>query len=83
MKKILALILALILAIGIFAGCGKPSEEPDKTPEPTPEAKEEVTVKIAGLKGPTSIGLVKLMEDNKAGTSKTSTNSPLRALPTK
>lgn len=69
MKKILALILALILAIGIFAGCGKPSKEPDKTPEPTPEAKEEVTVKIAGLKGPTSIGLVKLMEDNEAGAS--------------
>ena len=69
MKKTLALILALLLAIGIFAGCGKTAEEPKNNPEPTPEVKEEVTVKIAGLKGPTSIGLVKLMEDNEAGTS--------------
>ena len=32
--------------------------------------KDDVTIRIGGLKGPTSIGLVKLMEDNEAGTSK-------------
>lgn len=59
MKKTLALVLALLLTLGVFAGCNN-----------TAAPEEDVTVRIAGLKGPTSIGLVKLMEDNENETSK-------------
>ena len=51
-RKILALILAssLILSLG---ACAKPAQRPD------------AKVRIAGLKGPTSMGLVKLMDNEK------------------
>lgn len=39
------------------------TEDNAATPDETPD-KEELTIRIGGLKGPTSIGLVKLMEDN-------------------
>lgn len=52
-KKLLALIIALT-ALLAFASCGA-----GKTPD-----ESDVTVRVAGLKGPTSMGLVKLMEDN-------------------
>ena len=56
MKKTIALILSLALIVMAFAGCAaKPAEE-------------DVTIRIGGLKGPTSMGLVKVMEDNDNGT---------------
>jgi len=58
MKKTLALILALALLVLAFAGC---SAEPKE---------EDVTIRIGGLKGPTSMGLVKVMEDDEKGESK-------------
>lgn len=75
------MLLVLVMAMGILTGCGsKENEQPENTDGQTDadgaaggtdEPKEDdVTIRIGGLKGPTSIGLVKLMEDNEAGTSK-------------
>ena len=62
MKKLTALLLALVLVFaGALAAC-----TPPETPPPAGAAP---TVRIAGMKGPTSMGLVKLAEDNANGTS--------------
>jgi NitT/TauT family transport system substrate-binding protein len=71
MKKILSLSLVLLLAFSLFAGCTKPDDTTVDTPDDGKEA-TPVTVKIAGLKGPTSMGLVSLM--NKAENKETLDN---------
>ena len=58
MKKIISLLLVLVMMLGVFAACA-PTEEPP--------AGGDVTVRIAGMTGPTSMGLVKLAEDNANG----------------
>ncbi len=58
MKKITAILLTALLVVGMLAGCGA-----DK--ETAPEA-----IRLGGLKGPTSMGMVKLLEDAQAGTTK-------------
>ena len=55
MKKILSLLLALVLAVLPLAAC-------------SPE--EPTTVRLGGMTGPTSIGMAKLLESDKNGTSK-------------
>ncbi len=58
MKKITALLLALaLLLLPALASCTAPDPDAD------------LTIRVAGMKGPTSMGLVKLAEDNAAGTS--------------
>ena len=61
---IFALCLTLALALAL-AACGqKANETPEETPEPpAQEAEAPVTARIAALKGPTAMGLVKLMSD--------------------
>ena len=61
---IFALCLTLALALSL-AACGqKANETPEETPEPpAQEAEAPVTARIAALKGPTAMGLVKLMSD--------------------
>ncbi len=49
-KKLLSFMLVFAMAIAMLSGCGKETNETD-------------TVRIAGLKGPTSIGMVKLFSD--------------------
>lgn len=66
MKKILALLLALSLTAALCAGCGSTQEETQTTDTTTQE--EDVTIRLGGLKGPTSMGMVKLLADNDAGT---------------
>lgn len=58
MKKLLSLLLVFVLALGALTACA-PTEEPP--------AGDDVTVRIAGMTGPTSMGLVKLAEDNANG----------------
>ena len=63
-------------------GKNKTTDEPGKTPaeslpndtdsedsytEPTQKPKEKIDINIAALKGPTSLGMLKMMEDAKAG----------------
>ena len=52
MKRFFSVLFVLILSLTLLAGCGK--ENP-------------VTVRIAGLKGPTSMGLVQVMEQAAEG----------------
>ncbi len=51
-KKILSLMLVFVMALTMAAGCGAKKE-----------TNETDTIRIAGLKGPTSIGMVKLFSD--------------------
>lgn len=73
MKKYIALFLVLVTALSLMAGCAK-EETPEQPQEPSaPEApstpadpapqEQPVTVRLAGLKGPTTIGMVKLLDD--------------------
>lgn len=52
MKRIISLLLVTLLIIGSMAGCNK-AEEPVSSQD----------VMIAGLKGPTSMGMIKLFEE--------------------
>ena len=57
MKKAIALLLALCLMLTLVA-C---SAQPTKTPA------DDVTIRLGGLKGPTTMGMVKLLDDNDKG----------------
>lgn len=60
MKKVLSIVLAVLMLLS-FAACGAKQEE-------TPA--EKTAVRLATLKGPTGIGMVKLMSDNDMKTAK-------------
>lgn len=79
-KKIAALALTLCMAGTIFTACGSPAPEsssqtPASTPalssegseEPSSTPTEKITIKIAAQKGPTGLGMVKLMQDSGEG----------------
>ncbi len=57
MKKFVSLLLAVLMTAALFTGCAKQLQAPDQPRE------EAVTIRVGGLKGPTSMGLVKLLDD--------------------
>lgn len=64
-KKILSIFIMLVLTFGII-GCGKTSSENNSEKNsPAPQTAESAEIKIAALKGPTSMGLAKLFDDAK------------------
>ena len=65
LKKTICAALALTLALSL-AACGKKAEESPAQEAPVQEApaEEPVTTRIAALKGPTAMGMVKLMHDD-------------------
>lgn len=66
LKKFFALCLTLALVLSLAACAQKPAEttDPAETPDtPAQETEAPVTARIAALKGPTAMGLVKLMSD--------------------
>lgn len=78
-NKRLLIVISIVLAVFLLSSCGKkeaPTEEPAKTEEKaeTQDAKSEAKTeekevnfempKVAALKGPTSMGMVKLFEDS-------------------
>ncbi len=75
MKKLISVLLALVLALSV-AACGGASSgaasapaataEPTAAPTEVPES-PVATFRIAGMKGPTTMGMVKLMSDAEAG----------------
>ena len=55
--KITSLSIAVIVSLAVLAGCGA-------------KAEEKVDIRVGGLKGPTSMGLLFLQEMNKSGNAK-------------
>lgn len=60
MKKILSVVLCLVLAVSAFAGFGQGKGMAEGSVS-------SVTVRLGGLKGPTTMGMVKLLDDAENG----------------
>ena len=60
-KRFAALFLAALMALTVLTACGQAQQ-------PQTPAEEPVTIRLGGLKGPTTIGMVKLLSDSEAGT---------------
>lgn len=54
MKKSLAILLSTLLLFAVLAGCAQPAAPKE----------EDVTIRLGGLTGPTTMGMVKLLKDN-------------------
>ena len=67
MKKGLALCLTLVMCLSLAAcgGTGTTEDTTDETVDETP-VEESINVRVAALKGPTAMGMVKLMSDSDA-----------------
>ena len=59
MKKVLSLVLAMVMCLSVFTACSTEGNS-----EITPPA--TATLRIAGMKGPTTMGMTKLMKDAEA-----------------
>ncbi|MCM1253989.1 MAG: ABC transporter substrate-binding protein [Clostridium sp.] len=68
-RKLTAIIISMVLAVSMLAGCGQEKTENADKMETTENVEADVTtdVHIGSLKGPTSIGLVSLMEQSEKG----------------
>lgn len=71
-KKSLGILLALVLAFTFAIGCAKKEEPVKEEPASDVEELEEVStgpvdINIGALKGPTAMGMVKMMDDNDNG----------------
>lgn len=62
MKKKIAFLLTAMMLVSAFAGCGK-----NDSAEPTETPKEKIDIHIGAMKGPTALGMLKIMEDAEAG----------------
>ena len=82
MKKLISLALVLILTLALLAGCTTPeytgkdsgtdgttTVNPADTDDPD-DKKDDTVVRVAGLNGPTTMGIVKLMADSEEGKAK-------------
>ena len=68
MKKKLTIVLCLVLVVALLAGCGKKNvststDVPKESASIAPSPAEKVNVTIAGLAGPTSMGMIKMISD--------------------
>ena len=75
MKKSLALCLALAMCLSLAACGGTEEETTDETPAEETPAEESVSVRVAALKGPTAMGMVKLMSDSGSAEADTAGNT--------
>ena len=64
-RKVMALVMAAAMAVFTLTGCGS-STEAGKT-EVSSEEGQATDIRVGSLKGPTSMGLVKLMKDAEEG----------------
>lgn len=55
-------LLAAALCLTVLAACGNTAQPPAQTQQPDAE-RDAVVTRVASLKGPTSMGLVKMMDD--------------------
>lgn len=67
MKKFGALALVLCLSFALFTACGSTSSPSSSSTEPSAQ---RTTFRIAGLKGPTTLGMLKMMGDVQDGTAR-------------
>ena len=66
MKKNLTLVLCLVLAFALLAGCGTKTETASPSPSEAAASAspvEQVNVSVAGLSGPTSMGMIKMISE--------------------
>ena len=68
MKKLFAILLVLCMLLGTLVACG-PAATPAPGGDENDTPADPITIRAAGMKGPTSLGLVKLREDNANGQS--------------
>lgn len=64
MKKLLSFTLAISMVVMLFAGCNSGTDASTEKPS---EPADKATIQIAGMRGPTTMGMVKLMEDSANG----------------
>ena len=65
MRKLTAAILMLVMVSVMFTACGSnSSDKSDNATQESTSAYVSEDIKVAALKGPTAIGMVKLMSDN-------------------
>ena len=69
MKKYMSLLLAALLLLVLFPGCAAADPEP-------------VVMRLGSLKGPTTMGMVKLLSDSEAGLTKNKYESTIAAAAT-
>lgn len=68
MKRLIALAMSAVMMLSLTA-CAGGSEASSSAPEGSSAVAEEcAAVRVGGLKGPTAMGMVKLMEEDAAGT---------------
>lgn len=68
MKRLIALAMSAVMMLSLTA-CAGGSEASSSAPEGSSAvAEERADVRVGGLKGPTAMGMVKLMEEDAAGT---------------
>lgn len=84
MKKKLTIVLCLVLAVALLAGCGTKTEAPSPSPSqeaPSPSPVEQVNVSIAGLAGPTSMGMIKMISEKALNSDAYAVNYEIAAAP--
>ena len=69
-KKIMTLLLTTVLSLSILCGCAGSDVQPEAQ-----SATDDVVVRVAAMKGPTTMGLVKMWQD--AGLIRVSVSSGL------
>lgn len=60
LTRVAALLLAALMILTALTACGQ-------SQQPQSPAEDPVTIRLGGLKGPTSIGMVKLLNDSETG----------------
>ena len=68
MKNVKRIIASLLTMVIVFIGTACTANAPHTESSSTPTTVEKAKVSVTALKGPTGIGMVKLMADNDAGT---------------
>lgn len=63
MKKITALLLSLLLVVGVFVGCSNDPVEENNENEIVEAPKTAELTRVVALKGPTGMGMAKLITD--------------------
>lgn len=67
MKKFLSLILSAAIFCGVFTACSPSQSNSEPSSSSQPEISEGIDISIAGMKGPTTMGLVSMLDKSGKG----------------